>query len=215
MPSLTSELPRPRATSPGLYRGDFYTWARQQAEALRRRDPQAIDWDNVIEEIEGLASEQKTRWVSNCAQAVVHMLAIEHWKSGAPGTLRKWEKEVLGFRGAMADALDANLGLQGEYGEMLAMAWKTARREALGRLAGYSATAAGAEDDWPYRKAWRAKLPEDCPYAVEHVAAYDPKRDKEPREDVWPPAVAVRLNTVLGRDYKIRRGPVQAQGWSR
>ena len=215
MSSPTTELPRPRATSPGLYRSDLYSWAKQQAEALRRRDPDAIDWDNVIEEIEGLASEQKTRWVSNCAQALEHLLAIERWKSGSPGTLRKWEKEVLAFRGAMANALDANLGLQGEYGEMLAAAWKIARREAVERLAEYSAAEAGAEDEWPHRKVWRAKLPEDCPYLAEDVAAYDPKRDKEPRDDVWPPAVAVRLNATLGRDYKIRRGPQRAQSWSR
>lgn len=215
MPSLTSELPRGRVTTPRLYQSDFYTWAKRQAEALRRRDPEAIDWDNVIEEIEGLASEQKTRWVSNCAQALEHLLAIERWKSGSPGTLRKWEKEVRAFRRGMARALNTNLGLQGEYGEMLSQAWREARQEAVERLAGYSAAEAGAEDDWPYRKAWRAKLPEDCPYLVEDVAAYDPKRDKEPREDVWPPAVAVRLNTVLGRDYKIRRGPQRAQSWSR
>lgn len=215
MPSLTSAPPRPRATSPGLYQSDLYTWAKQQAEALRRRDPGAIDWENVIEEIEGLASEQKTRWVSHCARALEHLLAIERWQSASPGTLRKWEKEIRAFRRGMARALDTNLGLQGEYGEMLTLAWQAARPEAVERLAEYSAAEAGAEEDWPYRKAWRAKLPEDCPYLVEDVAAYDPKRDKEPREDVWPPAVAVRLNTVLGRDYKIRRAPRRAQSWSR
>ena len=38
MPSLTSELPRSRETTPGLYRRDGYAWAKQQAEALRKRN---------------------------------------------------------------------------------------------------------------------------------------------------------------------------------
>ena len=215
MPSLTSDLPRSRVTAPGLYQRDGYAWAKQQAEALRRRDLQAIDWDNVIEEIEAVGRAERKPWISNCAEALEHMLAIERWKSASPGTLRKWETEIGAFRRGMARALNTNLSLQGEYEEMLSAAWREGRQEAVERLAKYSADEAGAEDAWPYRKAWRAKLPEDCPYAVEHVAAYDPKRDKEPREDVWPPAVAVRLNTELGRDYKIRRGPQRAQSWSR
>ena len=36
-----------------LYDRDLNAWAKQQAEALRRRDMEAIDWENVIEELEG------------------------------------------------------------------------------------------------------------------------------------------------------------------
>ncbi len=35
-----------------LYDRDFYTWAIHQADALKRRDFNAVDWENVIEEIE-------------------------------------------------------------------------------------------------------------------------------------------------------------------
>ena len=200
MSTLTPEVPN----QAGLYQSDFCTWARQQAAALRRRDLAALDWGNVIEEIEGLASEQKLRWVSPCASAIEHLLAAEHWRAAAPGTMRKWEKEIRAFRRGMASAVRASPGLQGAYEEMLAQAWADARPSAVDRLAGYSAAAAGAEDDWQYRRAWWAKLPADCPYLVERVAAYDPQRDTEPRDDVWPPAVAVRLNSLLDRGYKIR-----------
>ncbi|MCY4187446.1 MAG: hypothetical protein OXD30_03075 [Bryobacterales bacterium] len=105
----------------------------------------------------------------------------------------------------MAAAIDENPGLQGQYGEMLTLAWRAGRANAVERLAEYSASR--AEDDHPHEQAADARLPDDCPYLVEHVAAYDPKRDKQPRSDVWPPGVAVAFNSLLQTDYEIQQGP--------
>ena len=70
-------------------------------------------------------------------------------------------------------------------------------------------------DDRPHLRAADARLPDDCPYLAEHVAAYDPKRDKQPRGDVWPPEVAVTFNSVLGTNYEIHRSPQRSRGWTR
>ena len=202
MPSPSSEPPAPRPPSGSLYRRDGYAWAKQQAEALRRRDLEAIDWDNVIEEIEAVGRAERKPWVSNCAQALELMLAIEYVGSATPAILEDWETEIRAFRGAMADAIDASPSLQIERGKLLAMAWKIARREAVERLASYSAQALGMSIDPQLRANWRTDLPEECPYPVEDVAAYNPKRDKEPRDLVWPPPIAKRLNEALGRNYR-------------
>lgn len=37
---------------------DTYAWAREQADALRRRSANEIDWENVAEEIESLGKQQ-------------------------------------------------------------------------------------------------------------------------------------------------------------
>ena len=215
MSSLISELPRPDTKSSDLYQRDGYSWALQQAEALRRRDLEQIDWDNVIEEIEGLARAERNAWVSHCASAIEHMLAIEYWQGATVGELKCWREEIGAFRSGMAAAIRANSGLQGQYRAMLAEAWANGRGDALRRLAEYSAEAAGASNERPHVRAIRAMLPEECPYLVEHVAAFDPKRDTEPREDVWPPSVAVRLNTVLDTDYAVLTRPQPGHGWSR
>ncbi len=78
MSSLTSDLPKPSAASPKLYNRDTFTWAKQQADALRHRDLAAIDWDNVIEEIESVGRAERANWVVNCAPALQHMLLVEH-----------------------------------------------------------------------------------------------------------------------------------------
>ena len=221
MASPTTELQRAGAAPSSLYRRDGYAWAKQQAEALRRRDLQEIDWDNVIEEIESVGRAERKPWVSNCAQALVHMQAIEHCKTATPANLEDWETEIGAFRGKMADAVDASHSLQGEYGEILALAWKSARREAVSRLARYAAQAEGRRDRRAYLRAVDAKLPDECPYLVEHVFPYDPKRDKAPRGDVWPPGVAAVLNAVLGRNYEILRADSRSRAagrgyeWSR
>ena len=45
---------------------------------MRRRDLGAIDWDNVIEEVETLGRGEKSFWTSPCANVFSHLLKIEH-----------------------------------------------------------------------------------------------------------------------------------------
>ena len=66
--------PRPRS----LYDEDTWTWAREQAAALRRRDGEAIDWENVIEEIECMGRSEEHAWTSLCTNVISHLLKIEH-----------------------------------------------------------------------------------------------------------------------------------------
>jgi hypothetical protein len=44
-----------------LYDTDVAAWAEQQAGALRRRAANEIDWDNVAEEIEGVAASRNAK----------------------------------------------------------------------------------------------------------------------------------------------------------
>ena len=203
MSTLAPQPPVSRAAASRLYRKDGHAWAKQQAAALRRRDYERIDWENVIEEIEAMGRAERKPWVTNCARALEHMLAIEHCKGATPGEARHWRDEVGAFRIEMAAAIDASHSLQGEYDEILALAWKQGRALGIRRLAKYAATSAGADDARPFQRAVKAQLPADCPYLVDHVTAYDPKRDDMPRDDIWPPAIAVRLNTLLGTRYEI------------
>ena len=42
-----------------LYDHDFFIWTEQQAKALKEKDCENIDWENVVEEIESLGRELK------------------------------------------------------------------------------------------------------------------------------------------------------------
>jgi Domain of unknown function DUF29 len=84
-----------------LYEDDIETWAELQVEALRRLavmpGPWAnrIDWENVIEEIEDVGSNQRRAVESLLEQAFIHVLKI----AGDPDSLsvKRWEKEVQTF----------------------------------------------------------------------------------------------------------------------
>lgn len=197
MPTLRGGPSREAAE---LYASDAYSWAMQQADALRRRDLDAIDWDNVIEEIESVGHRERTSWESPCAQALEHLLAIEHWSEASKDALRHWAREITLFRQQMADVLDRNPGLKGQYAPMYASAWRTGRRAAIRRLTEYEdpAMPKATQREWD-----RIRLPRECPYARMHVVAYDPKRDWVPDTEIWPPAVAHVLNRRLGRSYPI------------
>jgi hypothetical protein len=78
-----------------LYEQDVETWAELQIKALRRLAStsgpwtNAIDWENVIEEVEDLGSDQRRAVESLLENAFAHALKIatdpdslsaEHWK---------------------------------------------------------------------------------------------------------------------------------------
>ncbi len=84
-----------------LYDKDFWTWTQEQAAALRRREFGAVDWDNVIEEIETLGRSERSAWTSYCANVIAHLLKIEH--SPVSRDLNRWLGEIVAWRGEMYD----------------------------------------------------------------------------------------------------------------
>jgi len=93
------------------YEQDFAAWAREQAAALRavrdavvRRDGHdetldALDWENLAEEIEGLARRDRRELVSRLATIMDHMLKLEFSsaplpRSGWVSTVRRERAEV-------------------------------------------------------------------------------------------------------------------------
>ena len=197
-----------------LYNRDFWAWTQEQAGALRRRDFGAIDWDNVIEEIETLGRSEKRAWKSYCANVISHLLKIEH--SPATESIDHWRGEVLGWRWEMRYTLSENPSLKGDLGGLLEKAWSNGRAEGVEKLAEHAKPANWAAQKRIVRDL-RGRLPQDCPYALEDIAGYDPfVKDAEPDAGVWPAAVARRLNEELGFDYPVRfRGPERGGGRSR
>ena len=199
----------------GLYERDFYSWSMQQADALKRRDFNAVDWENVIEEIADLGKAQQHNWEAFCARVIEHMLKIDYYREAPEKVLEHWLQEILDFRQEMAELIDKNPGLKGQYAEMFAAAWKRGRGYACRRLAAYD------EDNDPqttWKKAFRERdrmLPAECPYRLEDVTAYNPRRDREPDYDVWPPSVARVLNTRLDADLAGRRARTADSGIGR
>ena len=216
---MATLVPSPAVQQDGqtndLYERDFYSWSMQQADALKSRDLKAIDWENVIEEIADLGKAQQHNWEAFCARVIEHMLKIDYYREATEKVLEQWLQEILDFRQEMAELIDKNPGLKGQYAKMLAAAWKRGRGYACRRLAEYD------KDNDPqttWKKAFRERgrtLPAECPYRLEDVTAYNPRLDREPDYDVWPPSVARVLNTRLDADLAGRRARTADSGIGR
>ena len=66
------------------YETDILVWSEHQAALLRRlaageRVNDQIDWENVIEEVESVGSEQQHAVVSLLRQVLIHALKAEAW----------------------------------------------------------------------------------------------------------------------------------------
>ncbi len=109
------------------YERDFYSWLMGQARHLRDGRLDALDRDNLAEEIESLGREQFNKLVSALRVLMLHMLKWDHQPSLRS---RSWVLSIEEQRLEIADVLADNPGLRPRVGEAVARAYRRARIEA-------------------------------------------------------------------------------------
>jgi hypothetical protein len=152
-----------------LYDTDIAAWAERQADALRRRAANEIDWENVAEEIEDVARRDRDRIYGALVTALTHLLKWQfqpEMRSGA------WRSAVVRARDRIAKLVKDSPSMRDYPAAVLAEAYPPARR------------AAEAETGI-------AGLPEACPWTIEQVLehAFWPsgeERQGPPAEDNSP-----------------------------
>lgn len=92
---MASTLTKPRDS---LYERDFYAWTQQQAEKLRARSHNDIEWESVAEEIESLGRSDKREIGNRIGVVLLHLLKWEHQphkrKPGWLNTLREQRHQL-------------------------------------------------------------------------------------------------------------------------
>lgn len=145
-----------------LYDKDVYTWALQQADALRRRSANEIDWDNVAEEIESVGKTEARELESRFAVLLTHLLK---WRFQAEKRSGSWRATIRIQRIELTRLLEQNPGLKPRRDELLGVAYQVARIQAAG------------ETELP-----EATFPDSNPFTLSEVL--DP--------EFWPDAPAVK-----------------------
>ena len=131
------------------YERDFYSWSIEQARLLREGRHDALDRDNLAEEIESLGREQFNKLVCALRVAMMHMLKWDHQPSKRS---RSCALSIEGQRLEIADVLADNPGLKPRVGEAIARAYRHARIEA--------AKETGLDE---------AEFPAACPYSFDDI----------------------------------------------
>jgi Domain of unknown function DUF29 len=121
---------------PSLYETDILAWTEQQAAALRdlaaRRDlPNALDLENVIEEIESLGRNEFKAATSPIRLILGHLLKAAS-DPDAPARTH-WFEEILRWHGDMKDALTPSMHQRVDMDAL----WRRALSEAASSLALY------------------------------------------------------------------------------
>jgi hypothetical protein len=83
-----------------LYEEDTVAWAENQAAALRAAaqggSNQALDWENLAEEIDDLAKSQRRALQSQLSRVVQHLVKLTHSPANDPR--KSWRRSILQAR---------------------------------------------------------------------------------------------------------------------
>jgi hypothetical protein len=81
-----------------LYETDFVLWTEKTAEILRQKNYDAVDWENVIEEIESMGRSERRAVRSLLTRLIEHLLKLAYWESERERNARHWMGEIATFR---------------------------------------------------------------------------------------------------------------------
>lgn len=103
------------------YKDDFYGWTQDQADALRRRSVNEIDWDNLLQEIEDLGTSARRELRSRLGVLIQHLLKWRH----QPGQRsRSWAVTIAEQRHQLNDLLEENPSLIPRLDEIMPKAFR-------------------------------------------------------------------------------------------
>src|SRR5437588_5741318 len=101
-------VPAPHAAG-AAYDRDFYSWSLEQARLVREGRWDAVDRDNVAEEIESLGREQFNKLASALRVLMLHMLKWDHQPALRS---RSWMLSIETQRLDLGDIMADNPGLK-------------------------------------------------------------------------------------------------------
>jgi Domain of unknown function DUF29 len=119
--------------TPTLYATDYYRWLEETVTRLQERDFDAVDWENLIEEVSDLGKSQKNAVKSLMIRLVEHLLKLAYWDRERMYNVRKWRSEIVTFRSQIRDKLEESPTLRSYLLEIYPKCLEDAR-ESMGEL---------------------------------------------------------------------------------
>ncbi|NCQ96931.1 MAG: DUF29 domain-containing protein [Microcystis wesenbergii Mw_QC_S_20081001_S30D] len=132
-----------------LYEIDDSLWLAETIELLKAKKFEALDLDNLIEELEDLGNEKKFRVASLLEQIIRHFLLLQFWTSEREYNQDHWELEIVNFQIQLKRGLTTNLRnyLQNELNNIYEDAGFFVRKKTKNKVT----------------------FPDNCPYSLEEL----------------------------------------------
>jgi hypothetical protein len=131
------------------YETDFYAWTREQAQALRARQGEALDWNNLAEEIESMGRSDAEALASQLERLLLHLLK---WRYQPNWRSRGWELSMMEARLRINRRLRKSPSLKSKLAELLAESYEDACLRAA-RQTGLGLETFPTECPWTFEQA--------------------------------------------------------------
>lgn len=95
-----------------LHERDFNLWTEQMMIAVKNQDLNAIDWKNLMDEIEDMGKSEKRSLESYLERLVEHILKLQYWEQERERNYKHCQVEVVNFRNRIFRLLDRSPSLK-------------------------------------------------------------------------------------------------------
>ncbi len=95
-----------------LYDQDYQMWLETTLEQLRNSQYSQVDWENLLEEIEGMTHSDKRALKSLLTRLFEHFLKLAYWESEREYNQAGWKGEIQNFRVQIKDLLEDSPSLK-------------------------------------------------------------------------------------------------------
>lgn len=147
-----------------LYEQDFNRWREVVIKQIKAKNFQAIDWENLVVELEDMGKAEKRAFVSNLTILLAHLLKLMIQKD-APNSMKgSWYSSVTEHRFRVQKDLQENPSFQSYLAEAINKSYKDARKLAIKE---------GQKANFGVRKPSAAEYPDQCPFTIEQLLDED------------------------------------------
>ncbi|AFZ43733.1 protein of unknown function DUF29 [Halothece sp. PCC 7418] len=95
-----------------LYEADYNLWVLETVKQLENKEFNAVDWDNLLEELSDLSRREKRKLESLLMRLFEHLLKLQYWEDEIENNRGHWEAEILNFRKQIKKELKASPSLK-------------------------------------------------------------------------------------------------------
>lgn len=116
---------------PTLYENDYHLWVEETVKHLKAGEFQAIDWENLIEEIADLSKRQRDKLNSLVTRLWEHLLKLAYWQTERAYNAAKWKSEIINFRLQINDLIADSPSLKPLLSQIHEKTYHNARKKII------------------------------------------------------------------------------------